>query len=266
MYSSSSVSKRHVMVPILAVVAIQFLLNIPSVFSLNMTNAYLQHKCFVSQGKYKPGSEYEKDLIDIIDSLPLTSNFTRGFEMSSSGEGPNYVSVTHQCRGDSYGAKCRSCYSTTISELRRRCPRYKGGIIWYDQCLLVISAVNYFGKIDYDNNFCISNAKKFSVGHYSNVPWGIFIDNLTTIAISEKNPTELYAAGERKIGRDKVYGMVQCTQDLSSKGCLECVTSNSVNFQKCMFYKRGARVIGRSCNIRYEFYPFVAVGPNYLKT
>ncbi|ESQ47680.1 hypothetical protein EUTSA_v10021965mg [Eutrema salsugineum] len=197
-----------------------------------MTNAYLQHKCFVSQGKYKPGSEYEKDLIDIIDSLPLTSNFTRGFEMSSSGEGPNYVSVTHQCRGDSY----------------------------------VISAVNYFGKIDYDNNFCISNAKKFSVGHYSNVPWGIFIDNLTTIAISEKNPTELYAAGERKIGRDKVYGMVQCTQDLSSKGCLECVTSNSVNFQKCMFYKRGARVIGRSCNIRYEFYPFVAVGPNYLKT
>ncbi|ESQ47681.1 hypothetical protein EUTSA_v10021912mg, partial [Eutrema salsugineum] len=163
-------------------------------------------------------------------------------------------------------SQCRSCYFTTLSELRRRCPRYKGGIIWYDQCLLEISTVKTFGRIDYDNNFCMSNAKRFSVQGYTNTKWQALISNLTTIAINEKNPSPVYAAGERRIGRDKVYGMVQCTQDISAKGCVECLTHNMVHLQDCLFYKRGARVIGRSCNFRYEFYPFVAVGPNYLKT
>ncbi|CAH2053066.1 unnamed protein product [Thlaspi arvense] len=113
MYSSSSLSKG--LVPILAVMNIQFLL-IGSVSSLNTTNAYLHHTCFASQGKYKPGSEYEKGLKDIIKRT-LYSNFSGGLEMGTIGEGPSFVSVTQQCRGDSYGPKCRSCFSTTVSEV-----------------------------------------------------------------------------------------------------------------------------------------------------
>ncbi|CAA7030249.1 unnamed protein product [Microthlaspi erraticum] len=224
-----------------------------------------------SQGKYKPGSKYEKDLKDIIGSLSSTSNFTQGLEMMSFGKGPSFVSVTAQCRGDSYGPKCRECFNTAQAELRRRCPRDKGGIIWYDQCLLVFSAINSLGKVDNENNFCMSNAKNFSVDHYSNREWMTLITNLTTIAIDDKKPKDapkLYAAGERRFGRKTVYGMVQCMLDIESKVCQECITDEIVKFHDCLFYKQGARVLGRSCNIRYEFYPFIATkaGLKYLKT
>ncbi|AEE76584.1 unnamed protein product [Arabidopsis thaliana] len=83
MYSSYSLSKRLVSIPILA---IQLLL-IRSVSSLNLTNDYLNHKCLVSQGKYRPGDKYEDNL-----------NF-----------------LTRECRGDSYDSKCLSCYATALS-------------------------------------------------------------------------------------------------------------------------------------------------------
>ncbi|CAH2053065.1 unnamed protein product [Thlaspi arvense] len=256
MYSSLSVPKRLALVPTFVVVAIQFLL-LRSISSLNITNAYLHHTCFVSQGKYNPGSAYEKDLNDIIKSIPLTSNFSRGFKMMSLGKGPNFVSVTHQCRGDSYGPKCRSCFTNTASELRRRCPKKQRGNNMVRPMSSRDFCINTFEKIDYKNNFCMSNAKTFSVDNYSNMNWLIFINNLTTKAISEKNPSPLYAAGERRLGKDKLYRMVQCMQDISSTDCEECLGSNLLKFQKCLYYKRGARAVGRSCTFRYEFYPFI---------
>lgn len=83
MYSSSSISKSLVLVPILVVMATQLLL-MRTVSSLNMTNAYLHHKCLVSQGKYKPGSLDEKNFNAIIKSL---SNDTDAFRAGYSNDG-----------------------------------------------------------------------------------------------------------------------------------------------------------------------------------
>lgn len=117
MYTSSSLSKRLVLVPILVVAATQLLL-LRSVSSLNLTNAFLHHKCLVSQGKYKPGSDREKALDDIIQEFSKDSyGFRTGFGMTSYGIEPDIVAVTYQCRGDSLGRKCYSCVATASSEV-----------------------------------------------------------------------------------------------------------------------------------------------------
>ncbi|BAB01389.1 unnamed protein product [Arabidopsis thaliana] len=82
------------------------------------------------QGKYKRQSEYEENLNYIIDHISSTQKFPDGFTHTSRGEAPNFVTIVFQCRGDSYGSKCRSCYATPISGIRRRCQGYKGAIIW----------------------------------------------------------------------------------------------------------------------------------------
>lgn len=100
-------------VHILAVVAIQLLI-IPSVSSLNLTNAYLHHKCNNTEGKYSHGSAFEKYInlaLRAIDS----DNFLNGFGYIERGEDPNKVFVMYQCRGDSYGSKCQSCISAAVS-------------------------------------------------------------------------------------------------------------------------------------------------------
>ncbi|EFH59590.1 hypothetical protein ARALYDRAFT_898655 [Arabidopsis lyrata subsp. lyrata] len=127
MYSSSSISKRFVLYLTVVVVTTQLLL-VHSVSSLNLTNSYLHHKCLVSLGKYKPGSEYEKSLDDIIQSFSNKDKnsygFRTGFSMKAYGKEPDMVAITYQCRVDSRGPKCQSCVVTAGYELlRKRCPR-----------------------------------------------------------------------------------------------------------------------------------------------
>ncbi|WZZ61028.1 hypothetical protein YC2023_061135 [Brassica napus] len=234
MYSSSSVSKRLILIYVLA---IQLLL-INSELSLNTTNDYLNHTCLVSQGKYKTGSEYEKLIKHIMKMFYINS--IRGYDLF----GDSTFTAVLQCRGDSYGTKCRDCFVTALAALRRRCPWYKGRIIWYDQCLLSMDSKYSVGQIDYDNNFCMSNAKKVveDRSEYIKV-WNILVDDLTELAITGDNST-LYSVGEKRYkGGDMVYGMVQCAKDLSRKACQECLWYNSFHFQDCVNYFRGARVV-----------------------
>ncbi|KAL1192101.1 putative cysteine-rich repeat secretory protein 16 [Cardamine amara subsp. amara] len=259
MYSSSSVATRFVLISILAVVATQLLL-MRTVSSLNMTNAYLNHKCLVSQGKYKPGSSYEENLTLIISIIASEDGFVHGY---SNFENPEFVSVTFQCRGDSFGSKCRSCYATAVAGLRRRCPRYKGAIIWYDQCVLeIISTNNTEGKIDKDNKVCMSNPKKMNVDSFRE-KWMTFLDNLVGRTFKSRY---MYAAGDTRFGTKKLYGMVQCRNVLEPvyKSCQQCLRNLAMQFQDCWNGKQGARVLGTSCNFRFELYPFVSnkSGPN----
>ncbi|CAH8386225.1 unnamed protein product [Eruca vesicaria subsp. sativa] len=267
MYSLSSVLKRLILIHVLATQ----LLHINSELSLNTTNAYLNHKCLVSQGKYKPGSEYEKLLKLTIKNFYFESGNKEGFTLSGSTTGFSAIhsdnkegftlsgsssfSAILQCRGDSYGSKCRDCFATAAAALSRRCPWYKGKIIWYDQCLLSISPKYSIGQIDYDNNFCMFNAKK--LGWDFLITWVTFMDNLTTLATTGDNRT-LYYAGKKQLKDDMLYGMVQCTKDLNTKACEECLMFNSVHFQDCLNFRRGARFVSRSCTFRFEFYPFIA--------
>ncbi|KAL9292267.1 putative cysteine-rich repeat secretory protein 19 [Arabidopsis thaliana] len=277
MYSSSSVSKRFVLVPIVVVVTTQLLL-VRNVSSLNLTNSYLHHKCVVNQGKYKPGSKYEKSLDDIIQSFSNKDKdsygFRTGYSMKAYGKEPDMVSITYQCRIDSRGPKCQSCVVTAGYELlRKRCPRYKEAIIWYDQCLVEFSSLDTSGQINYDDNFCMPSAKNLIGNSISLEERLHLLNNLTKIAVTKidkniegiKKPV-LYAAGEKRLGTKSLYGMVQCSADLSVQGCNECMLYYIVHFQECWESKQGVRVLSRSCNFRYELYPFISPkGPYYTK-
>ncbi|BAB02947.1 unnamed protein product [Arabidopsis thaliana] len=194
------------------------------------------------------------------------------------------VYITFQCRGDIYGSHCRSCFATARAELFKRCPRDKAAIIWYDQCFLEFSSISTGGKINYDDNICIDTARarpnaKTHTGDDSVLEFLRLFENLTNIAVTKRNnfvkdveKPALYAAGEKRFGNKKIYVMVQCTHDLTPRACVECVNHNVRQFQDCyedkpVGLKKGARVLGRSCNFRFERYPFVnaKTSPNYLK-
>ncbi|EOA32031.1 hypothetical protein CARUB_v10015275mg [Capsella rubella] len=274
MHSSSSESKRLVLFPILVVAATQLLL-LQSVSSLNLTNAYLHHKCLDREGKYKPGSKYENALTKIIKGFSEDSEgFRTGWRMTAWGKEPNMTAITYFCRTDSRGPKCRSCVATASSELlHKRCPRHRGAVIWYDQCVVDFSTFMTVGMINYDDNFCMSSAKNLSDDSISFTDRLFLLDNLTKLAITEidkaikeaKMPV-LYAAGEKRFGKTNLYGMVQCSGGLSIKGCEECMTYYMVHFQKCWKRKQGVRVLSATCNFRYELYPFISPkSPYYTK-
>ncbi|CAH8261566.1 unnamed protein product [Arabidopsis lyrata] len=233
------------------ILAIQLLIR--SVSSLNITNEYLNHKCRVEQGKYQPGSEYEKDLNSITGNV-ATEKFVNGFVHSAIKDGTNSATVIFQCRGDSYRSKCNSCYATALAGFRKRCPRNKGGIIWYDQCFLDISMINEGAprKVNYKNTFPMHNPNNVrgDTKLFNKKTNDFFQQLIAKADKADKDDIELlyYAAGEKRIGTNKLYAMVQCTS------CLEWSISH---LSKCCDGKQGARVLGTACNLSYELYPFL---------
>ncbi|KAL7213359.1 hypothetical protein ACSBR2_015973 [Camellia fascicularis] len=56
-----------------------------------------------------------------------------------------------------------------------------------------------------------------------------------------------------------MYGLAQCTPDLTVSECNKCLRDGISNFPSCCDGNLGARVLFPSCNVRYEFYPFYNV-------
>ncbi|KAL1225757.1 putative cysteine-rich repeat secretory protein 61 [Cardamine amara subsp. amara] len=253
--SSSSVSKRFVLVLNLAMVAIQILL-IRSVSSMNSTNAYLYHKCSEIEGKYKQKSPYGENLNFLISDM-YKDTFVRGFVYAYHGDDPNTVYILLQCRGDSYGSKCGTCLTTAISELRKRCPMNKAAIVWFDKCLLKISPTTFFEKIDDKNKFYMYSTKKVSDPESFNAKTKVLLTELTAKATRRSDKLSLYETGEVKLGKMNLYGMVQCTRDLWFTVCKTCLDKIIGELPKCCDGKEGGRVVSGSCNFRYEIYPFL---------
>ncbi|KAJ9690121.1 hypothetical protein PVL29_012661 [Vitis rotundifolia] len=53
-----------------------------------------------------------------------------------------------------------------------------------------------------------------------------------------------------------LYGLAQCTRDISNVSCDRCLVKQFSKIQNCCQEKVGWRVLGPNCNIRYEQYPF----------
>ncbi|XP_018437873.1 putative cysteine-rich repeat secretory protein 35 [Raphanus sativus] len=253
---SYSLSKRFVFLNL----AIQFLIT-HSVSSLNITNEYLNHKCLLNQGIYNVGSEYENNL-NILFRKVRTDGYAQTGSMHLSKD-PNFDSLTvmFQCRGDSYGSKCRTCADTAVAGFRKRCLRNKGGIIWYDQCFLWVSA---FGesmsiKTNYKNIFSMYNpnnvrgdAKLFAKRAMN------FLSELTLKVKKNTGASSViiyYAAGKKKFGKITLYAMVQCVSETID--CKSCLTWSITKLFKNGDIKQGARILGVNCDVRYELYPFL---------
>ncbi|TYJ13655.1 hypothetical protein E1A91_A10G065400v1 [Gossypium mustelinum] len=176
-------------------------------------------------GNFSAGSPYEANLKQLTEYLSNQAP-PSWFGLRSIGQNPNQAYGLALCRGDVRSADCKTCVVEAGNEIRKRCPYKKGAIIWYDYCLLKHSNMEFFGKID------------------------------NQIAIYLWNPNN--ASGEMEVyGAVKIYGLTQCTQDLSSSDCKKCLDGIIEQLPRCCDKKEGGRVIGPSCNFRFERYRFV---------
>lgn len=213
----------------------------------------LYHFCF-SYENYTANEPYGPNLNQLLTLLSYKVPPT-GFGLGSTGQGQNNVNGLALCRGDVSSTNCKTCVIDASKEIRARCPNKKGAIIWYDNCLLKYSNVKFFGEIDNGNKFYMLNVQSVNDPTSFNQKVKELLSSISSKAYV--SPV-LYAAGELKLeGSEKLYGLAQCTRDLSSINCKKCLDGAISELPSCCDGKRGGRVVGGSCNVRYELYPIV---------
>ncbi|KAG6776898.1 hypothetical protein POTOM_016689 [Populus tomentosa] len=222
--------------------------------NLNNPN-YLHHFC---DDTTTSTTTYKDNLNTLLSSLAsnATSN-SIGFFNASAGLEPDDVYGLFFCRGDLSTEVCQNCVANATKDIvQRRCPTQKVALIWYDECFLRYSNKTMFSTMDRDPNYTLWNTQNVAVDADFN---RILVDTIGPAVYLAAN----MPAGAKKFEATKanyttedkyLYVLVQCTPDLSSGDCHQCLLAAYSGLQICCNEKRGGRILFPSCIVNFEMY------------
>jgi hypothetical protein len=217
--------------------------------------------CSDKQGNYGSGSTYKANLNLVLSPLSSNSNeIDNGFYNSSYGEDPDKVYAIGQCRGDLKPDVCRKCLSFSKDNLptTQFCPVQKEAIVFYEECMLRYSSRNIFSTMD-DTPEYPWMSKLYNISDYSddekaefNKDLSNLLQNLRGRAVAGGSLRKFAVANASAPRSQTLYGLMQCTPNLSEQDCSRCLSGAIDNFLKSYADRLGGRIRRPSCNFRYE--------------
>ncbi|KAI3965680.1 hypothetical protein MKX01_010637 [Papaver californicum] len=243
------------------------------------------YKPLCSDSNYTSNSSFENNLKLLLNSLPSNTSLSGGFYNTSIGisddddenDGTNYVYGLSLCRGDLNEEDCLNCVKDASNRILDACPNRLFATLFYEICHVRYSNENLFSKMVYaakkyptpgginlknDTTSNSWNSTKQSILDpkiYSSI-----LDNLIDETVSDDATSDpsgkMFTTKEANLDstRSKLYGLGQCTRDLSKKDCHQCLTQAQGDIGTAEGYE-GGFVVDNSCNLRYEMYPFYHV-------
>ncbi|CAN7055904.1 unnamed protein product [Brassica oleracea var. botrytis] len=217
---------------------------------------YLGYNC-PDTPTYSSDSTYFTNLRTVRSSLSSQnasySTGPQGFQNATAGEDPDMVNGLFLCRGDVSAEVCRNCVAFVVKDTLDRCPEEEKVVLYYDQCMVRYSNRNILSTVNTEGSLVLKNTKNVTSNQK---------DRFRDLVLSTLNPAAVEAASSsRKFDARKanwtasqtLYGLVQCTPDLSREDCLSCL-QQSIN--QLSIDRTGERFVVPSCSARYELYLF----------
>ncbi|KAL2931891.1 Cysteine-rich receptor-like protein kinase 8 [Bienertia sinuspersici] len=244
----------------LLILAVQLIFVIPKIsaqFELNY------HLC--GKTTYSTPSTFQTNLNTTLSSMSSDTRITYGYYNFTAGKQPDKVEATALCRSDITLSDCRTCVSSMVSTLPTTCQNNRQAFGYSDYCQLYFTNTSAFHVLTDEPNYAL----RFN-GNVTDAP--NFNTSLTTLMTTLLKNASLggsevkFATGKIKLtSNQSIYGLVQCSPDLSRTNCVTCVQylidtvfpNYFVTLTKpSLFMAKGGRVVSPSCNLRYELYPF----------
>uniref|UniRef100_A0A804KIH8 Cysteine-rich receptor-like protein kinase 10 n=1 Tax=Musa acuminata subsp. malaccensis TaxID=214687 RepID=A0A804KIH8_MUSAM len=227
-------------------------------FVPSRTVAYRWQICSTRGGNFTDNSTYESNLNLLLSSL-VSNGSGSGFSTGTLGRIPNRVQGLILCRGDTNATTCGSCLSNGAVDIRQICAYYKDAVVWYDECLIRFSNLQFLSTFDNEPTVALVNYDlKDEVDRFNKV-----VNELlsSTADWAAYNSTKRYATGQAfnvTQAVPTIYGLAQCTPDMSTSDCRQCLEGV---LQGLPQGRMGARNQGVRCNIRFETGPFYEGNP-----
>ncbi|KAG8074459.1 hypothetical protein GUJ93_ZPchr0006g43144 [Zizania palustris] len=210
-------------------------------------------------GSYCTGTSFagNKKVVASINSVVTdvaTKGSTSGFATSSAGNDKNVIYGLAQCRGDVSASDCAACLASAANQILT-CNYQSDSRIWYDYCFMRYENANFVGQTDTDAGVILVNVQSMDNAKAFLKAVGKAMDKATAQAA---------AAGSGGLGRTKdqytpfvsIYGLAQCTRDLSPLACAQCLSTAVSRFGQYCGAAQGCQINYSSCRVRYEIYPF----------
>lgn len=209
---------------------------------------------------YTGHSEFESNLRLLLNDL--SSNTSRdtslgGFYNTSVGENPDIVHGQTLCRGDVNSTVCRNCIENAGDHLWNTC-KGQDAMVWYEFCQVRYSFQILVPMQVFTGTLPESNKQHKFVEHpvlFEKVLMHL-MHNLANEAAFNASK-HMFATGQIKFSdKETVYGLLQCTRDISGGECNNCFQSAFSELTECCFRRQGGIVVSKNCNVRFELYQF----------
>lgn len=220
------------------------------------------------RGNYKSKSTFQTNLNTLLSTLTNSNtqiNYN-GFYKLSYGQNTDKVYAIGLCKGDIQPDICHSCLDKARVNLTKLCPNRKEAIGWYDDetCMLRYSDRSIFGRMEIGPAYFVWNLHDAEKANRFNKVVKNLLESLTSRGVaSQRKYATATAIGP---SNQTIYGLVQCTPDLSGVDCSGCLHESISVIPGCCNNRIGARIVRPSCYLRYEtnfeFYdPTVGAAP-----
>ncbi|XP_020248033.1 cysteine-rich receptor-like protein kinase 10 isoform X3 [Asparagus officinalis] len=215
---------------------------------------------FCENTNYTENSNFQTNLNQLLSHLYNTSiyftfaNLTEGFI-------PGRAYGLFLCRGDISPSDCANCIGASTDKVLQICPAANQATLWYDVCQLRYSDEPFFSS--FDNNIATS----YPEGPKENDTADVLRNDVRELMSSlfyqaANNSPILFATGEilyEGDGKKRMYGLVQCTRDLSRDMCSQCLQQI---LPRCCDSDIAGGILARSCSFRYGVDKFFGGTPN----
>ncbi|KAM4127390.1 hypothetical protein ACJW30_02G086300 [Castanea mollissima] len=215
------------------------------------------HEPCSNTGTFSTNSTYANNLNLLLSSLPSNVTANGGFYNASAGQDPNKVYALALCRGDLDTVKCYTCTNASSLDITKQCPDQKEAIRWGAECILRYSNRNIFGTMEVLPSQWVPNPNNISSTDLDrfNQTLNNLMGRLVKQASLGSSSIKYFAVGDKSFSSSRnVYGLVQCTPDISQMDCRICLEGAVADISSCSGGKEGGRVFKPSCIAWFEFF------------
>ncbi|XP_019089061.1 PREDICTED: cysteine-rich receptor-like protein kinase 19 [Camelina sativa] len=233
-----------------------FLLFFLTIFKASAQNPFYLNRNCSNTKTFTRNDTYFTNLKTLLSSLSSrNASYSTGFQTATAGQAPDKVTGLFLCRGDVSAEVCRSCVAYSVSESLKQCPNEREAVFYYEECILRYSHKNILSTVTYDGYLLMENTNNISSNQNQTDQFvGLMSSTMNRAALEAANSSRKFSTIKIILTEfQTVYGLLQCTPDLTRQDCLSCLHSS---IDRIPLYQIGARFNYPSCNARYEVYPF----------
>ncbi|XP_042506331.1 cysteine-rich receptor-like protein kinase 10 isoform X3 [Macadamia integrifolia] len=190
-------------------------------------------------------------------SSKASSSTNHGFYNFTTGQNQYKVYGLFLCRGDVTIETCQNCVETASKEIIQLCPVNREAIIWYEECMLRYSNRSIFSIMEVEPRSYFGIFVNVSDPDQLNRTQSGLMDKLITRAVRGPSSPAMFAIGDEKFSLfQNLYGLVQCTPDLSGTDCDKCLRGAVSAIQNRFYATLEVALYRPSCVVRRSSIPF----------
>ncbi|WCJ20322.1 cysteine-rich RLK (RECEPTOR-like protein kinase) 8 [Euphorbia peplus] len=203
----------------------------------------LLYKDCGGQGNYSDNSNYHKNLKSLLTSMYSNTQIPYGFYNFTACEEPDRVYGIALCRPDISPPLCQTCIKNVSDSLPVLCPNFKETVGEQDDCLVRYTFRPVFRLTEMGPYFWVYSLKNISDVVGFNLSRSALLFRLGNLAAAGDSRYK-YATGQIEASESgTIYGLVQCTPDLTGSECRQCLINATGLIPQCCPNRSGGRLI-----------------------